>query len=232
MKRIYLDCSKACPSNVHPKKQIIPSLLKKRRNFIFWRQFFSSSLGCLCLTSRSHFSSPSWNIVVAVEKIRFFSSHSFLLSFYPQPLLFPFLKRDHQRPILPAGQITTLPELINLFLPQICPFPGGKRAPIISLRWKEQIRRDKEPFPTTINSNSNQTFFSTVGKHLYQLVSRNVDFWQRLKSNSRNFTSVVLWQADTWEDCSKPGAISRAGARYSPSQLKLFTWRYSELMRT
>ena len=49
--------------------------------------------------------------------------------------------------------------LINLFSAQIWQFPGGKRSTIISLQWKEQIRRDKKPFPTTINFKSHQAFF-------------------------------------------------------------------------
>ena len=229
MKRIYLDCRKPCPSNVRPNMQIISSLLKKRKKLFSGNNFFLS-LVCLCLSSRSHSSSPSWNIVV-VEKMRFFSSHSFLL-FLPTTIALPLPETRSSAADIARRTNYNFARTYKLVFAPNLPVPGGKRAPIISLRWKEQIRRDKEPFPTTINSNSNQTFFSTVGKHLYQLVSRNVDFWQRLKSNSRNFTSVVLCQADTWEDCSKPGAISRAGARYSPSQLKLFTWRYSELMRT
>ena len=74
---------------------------------------------------------------------------------YPQAFLFPFLKRSHQRPILRTNY--NFARLINLFSPQIWPFPRPKKettATIISLHWEEQIRRDKEPFPSTINFRS------------------------------------------------------------------------------
>ena len=85
-------------------------------------------------------------------------SLAWYLPLYPQAFLFPFLKWSHQRPILPTNY--NFARLINLFSPQIWPFPRGKRTTIISLQWKEQIRRDKEPFPSTINFKSHQAFFT------------------------------------------------------------------------
>ena len=81
--RLQQGLSKQCP----PKHANNFFFFKKKKKLCFWRQFFSSSLGCLCLSSRSHSSSPSWKIVV-VEKMRFFSSHSFLL-FLPTTIALP-----------------------------------------------------------------------------------------------------------------------------------------------